>query len=258
MGFGEGYLNFQVFIQKLIIMPTYYDVDQNRLSGNPAWKSTRSLFSSPVRISQLSVILINLFSINHCRYLYDQFTTGHSTEPTEVVIYLFAISAATYALSAWYTEETNLDDWTLSISRILTYGNVKYNRWPSSRRLANFHELVAYGVSIGLLFLVLGGIAFPWIRPYDPISTMLKDLLPEMARKIVTSCSYCFILSFGGMSMLCFMLMTMTVCHVMEHATANNLKISHGKSLESEPNWLDSTVIFPIEKALLLSLEKFI
>lgn len=181
------------------------------------------------------------------------YTKQHSKAPEEIVVYMFIIASTTYGLAGWYTEKVN-PEWACGNG----YGNVKYKGCPTSRRLANFQELVAYGPAFRLQFFVLGGLAFPWIRALLSNQKDIHEVATRSTEKdrciLLLWLHACLWIAFCTIMLL--LLMTMTMCHVMEESTEKNLKISQGKCLELEPKWLDRKVIFPIERVILLKIEK--
>ncbi|CAL8098279.1 unnamed protein product [Orchesella dallaii] len=179
-----------------------------------------------------------------------------TVEPEEVVVTCCSIAMLTQTLITMYTMEHNPDEFGYTVTQIFGIGDVKYRGWPNSKRLPDLPEIFGYGMFVGFCNFTFACILYPLVRDYDPINMVLKDILPEIPRRILATVYYGPMCFFATNYCAQFMLMILTSCQMFEKQTEWNMKASKGIPIENEMNWLER--LLQVEMKLVFkTLDKF-
>ncbi|CAL8112130.1 unnamed protein product [Orchesella dallaii] len=134
---------------------------------------------------------------------------------------------------------------------------VKYRGWPSSRRLPNLQELVAYGMAISFCIFPFACASYPLIRSYDPMNVELKDVLPNVPRRVIAALCYGFVSFFAANACCSFLLTCITMVYGLQMEAETNYKLSLEMPTDETPRQLERIIDTFLKKAFLL-LEKTI
>lgn len=253
MGFGEGYLNVYVLCQKMFNMPSRFDIAQGRFIRNPQWGKKFPAW----HVYQLAICTFFLYTINHFRILCKAYIAGKDVSMEEFIVYVVYSAGALHEISTGYCEASHLSWSVENINNMLHFGNVRYCGWPTSQRLPDFQELVAYGMGLALATSAsVLGLAVPFIRPFDPISLELSGALSPTQVKFIAAFLYFILCFFGSLDTLCYLLRAMLVCQVIETKADLNLKLSRCQSCEKEVAWIESRFIQPVLKTFFQVFER--
>ncbi|CAL8098258.1 unnamed protein product [Orchesella dallaii] len=254
MGFGEAYINVQLFCQKLFDIPITYDITQNRVIPNPKLKSRMKM---PIwHITNLAVIICYLYQIYHGIKMTVAKNSGRNVEPEEAVLTCFSIAMLSQSLITMYTLELNPDDFAYMLTQIFRIDEVKYRGLPSSKRLPDLQEVMGYGMFIGFCNFTISCILYPLLRDYDPINMELNGFVPEIVRRILAMMYYGPMCFYTTNYCAQFILLILATCQIFEKKTELNMKTSKGILLNHEMNWLEKLVRFEMEM-LFKTLDKF-
>jgi len=93
-------------------------------------------------------------------------------------------------------------------------------------------EVVGYGLAIGFVNFTFSAIAYPLLRDYDPINLELKDVLPEIPRRLLAVTYYGLMAFYTTNYCAQFILLLLTCCEAFEKQTEWNLKMNKGIPIE--------------------------
>ncbi|CAL8112072.1 unnamed protein product [Orchesella dallaii] len=253
MGFGEAFINVQLIYQRIFDMPWYYDTNKEKLIPNP---KVRNRWKMPIwQFMKIGLVLGSIACIYRCVRIFKKYQATGGFESEEVCLYFMALAMLTQAFVTIYTLEVDPKQLCYINSQIFKLGGIKYQGWPSSKRLPNLMELVGYGMALGFCNFTIVSAFYPVLRPYDPINMELDGILPEVPRRLLAAIFYGTLVFFAANTCASFLLMVLAIVHVFEEETEANHKLSMEES-QQKTRHLVERVIQEILKVLFLLLEK--
>ncbi|CAL8112126.1 unnamed protein product [Orchesella dallaii] len=253
MGFGEAFINVQLVYQSIFDMPWYYDIQKRKLIPNPKLKHR---WKMPIwNLMKIGLLLGISSCIYRCTKIFSKYQELGKCDPEEVVLYFTAIAMVIQASITMYTMEVDPKEFCYIDSQIFKLGGIKYQGWPSSKRLPNLMELVGYGMALVFCNFTFAVIVYPLLRSYDPINAELNGILPELPRRLLASTVYGSLAFLSANTCAVFLLSVLAVVHVFEVETEANHKLSMGESIQATAHPLER-VIHEILKVVFQLLEK--
>ncbi|CAL8131083.1 unnamed protein product [Orchesella dallaii] len=135
--------------------------------------------------------------------------------------------------------ESHPQDFTYVTTQILKLNKIRPQGWPSFERLPDIQELVAYGLASVLMFAPYFGALYAIIRANDPINIELKDVLPDVPRRLLAAVVNCYLVFYAGIACSVLIALILAACHVFEKETEANKLHSMGTGFENKSNKLE-------------------
>ncbi|CAL8112128.1 unnamed protein product [Orchesella dallaii] len=234
-------------------MPWHYDVSKQKVIPNPKLKTrSKMLIWHMMKFSLSTSFLLCVYC---CVRVVRQFSETGSCIPEELCINFTALAMVTQACVTIYTLEKDPKEICYVNSEIFRRGGVKFKGWPSSKRLPNLQELVAYSMAVAFFFFPFGCAMYPLIRSYDPLNVELKDILPNVPRRVTVAFLYGILSFYGAITCCSFLLSVVTVVDAVQREAEANYKLSVGMSINETPRLLER-IIQGILKRVFLLLER--
>ncbi|CAL8097810.1 unnamed protein product [Orchesella dallaii] len=240
MGFGEACLNVQVLFQKIFDTPIFYDISRNKLTQNPKLETRWKMAGWHIMV--FGIIFLVIISLLHVRHLAIEVTSGRTVEAEEVLVACLTIVMFSQTLITTYTVERNPQYFTFISTQIFEFSGVKYQGWPSSRRLPDLQEVVGYYIALTLCDFTFVAIAYPFLRDHDIGNVLLKGVLPELPRRLLVMAYYGWYTFYTTNFNTQFLLLIITCCQIFEKETEMNLLLSTQQPFEKKTNWLEKLV----------------
>ncbi|CAL8145658.1 unnamed protein product [Orchesella dallaii] len=252
MGFAEAYINVQICFQQIFHTPFYYNVETGRLISNPQLKCRRKMVLW--NIMEGITVAILLYSIYHASEIINNYENTGVLDPEEIAVLFLSIAMSSQALVTYLTMERHPDHFVYITTQIFRTGHVEHRGLPTSRRLPDLSELVGYGIAIIFCNFPLIGTIYPLFRNADPVSIILKDVLPEIPRRIIASIFYSFFMLVGAAICALLILLVLSGCQTITKQSERNYKVSVESSWNPTQSWIELR-IQALLKSVLLKLE---
>ncbi|CAL8083989.1 unnamed protein product [Orchesella dallaii] len=240
MGFGEAFINLQLLYQRIFDMPFCYSLKKGKLIANPNRNSWWKMLNW--NLIKWSLLILVIHSVYRGGKLFLNSDENTPLNPEQMFVHITIFGAGIHTLATIYTMERHPPDFTYVLTQIIKLGKVHWRGWPTSERLPDIQELVAYGLASSCMSSTAFCCLYPLLRSYDPINYELKDLIPEVPRILLAVCIYGFVTF--GCAVICSSLMALLLaaCHVFEKETEKNKSCSIGTQPENKDNQLECLV----------------
>lgn len=229
MGYGEGFMNFQLFIQKAFDFPWFYETSSQRFVLNPKWSKNYTRYRK-MPLWHLTTRVFVPFFFCYCfaqiLIITNDIFNQKEVKMEEMSTYVFVLLMAIYGLLDSYTAEKDIETGTCLITVLdttLTLCRIEHIGFPTLSRMPDLQELKAYGIMLGFLCYPLIVSTWPFLFDFDPVNVLFKNLLPDLSRMIFASIIYTIITFLGVMICGTFILLLLTIMHSLEVFTLNIL-----------------------------------
>lgn len=262
MGFSDAFLNVHFLVQRVFVIPFFYDVHSNRIEVHRKRKLPllQRFTKMPLWITMYFVAyLVNLYCASNLVQLAKHFSKNQSSNHfLQVILFGCGIAMSTQFLATRYTMDKNPDYFTYSLREIFKCGGVHFNGFPTTERPPDFQEIMGYGIAFGLMNFPLATALIPFlIRSINPIDKIIPNELPLLPRKLLSSLFYSFVTFYSASVCATFLLLLLSACHIFEKATKVNFLLCQNKRIAEHVNRIEKLVIILAIKALTM-LEAFV
>lgn len=261
MGYAVAWINIQVIVQNIFEMPWYYDTEKESIIVNPKRKQKflQRFLKMPtwIIVSFLGVVTF-IMCIHHIIKIGLKMKIGEYVPVLETLLYCTSCVCTLLGLVTIYSAEKGIMRCYSvidTIDAIFVEGNVRHMGVPTTERLPNVPELIAYGIMAVFLCCPIITATWPLILDVDPINRDLKDVIPEIPRRIMASVIYSWVTHIAANACGLFLILILACCHIFETRAEKNSKLSKGVVDFNQRSRLE-TVARIFSKYLLKTIER--
>ncbi|CAL8068625.1 unnamed protein product [Orchesella dallaii] len=158
----------------------------------------------------------------------NKYKSTEMINPEEICFCVILSAMLIQAVATVYTMELEPKRLVYFLRQVLNLGHITFKGFRSSERLPDFQEVIAYTIAIVIGNFPLMTGMYALLGNFDPASTLLKDIVPEIPRRLVAMVIYAIATLLGAIPCAMFLLMALTIVNILEVEAANNLKLSKG------------------------------
>lgn len=255
MGFGEGLINLHLIFQ--YDCPMFYSSTENKFRVNSKQLLKTRFWHTPIwSFTKYGVFATLCYCIQYLYCFGQRKHISDNVSEVEVLTYCVTLGITSQAFVTVFVAQKDPTVGCNLINAVFKLTNAKHFGLPTSQRLPDLQECIAYCISFGGLLLPLTFAGIPLMFDFDPINAQLQQCVPDIPRRLFASLAYGSLGYFATEFCVLTILHCVAFAHCIEILTLENLNLSRLRSTQRSASFFEN-VVKKLVKSLLCTLELF-